>query len=91
LVCEEWMTLAEIQNALLVFQISKSAPMMKPQMQPKKNGKHCTNCGQDNHNVETCRVRRKKNHYCNNKGYQSTLKWLEKYLICLPHVWFKWP
>jgi hypothetical protein len=53
------MTLVEIQNALLVLQISKSATMMKPQMEPKKNGKHCTNCGQDNHNVETCRIKKK--------------------------------
>jgi hypothetical protein len=45
LLCEEWITPVETQNALLVPQNSKSATMMKPQMEPKKNGKHCRNCG----------------------------------------------
>jgi hypothetical protein len=29
-------------------------------MEPGKLGKHCTNCERDNHNVETCKVNKKK-------------------------------
>ncbi len=59
MLCEEWITPIETQNALLVPQNSKSTTMMKPQMEPKKNGKHCRNCGWNSHNVEICRVKKK--------------------------------
>ncbi len=32
---------------------------MKPQMEPRKTNKHCTNYRRNNHNVETCRLKKK--------------------------------
>jgi ribosomal protein L44E len=31
----------------------------KPQTVPKKIGMYCTNCHTKNHNIETCRIKRK--------------------------------
>jgi len=53
------MTPIEAQSALLVPHISKYAITMKPQTKTWKTGKHYTNCGQDDHNMETCRVNKK--------------------------------
>ncbi len=58
--CEEGMTPVEAQNALLVPQFSNFVIITKPQTQIRKIGKHCTNCGLDNHNVDMCRVKKKK-------------------------------
>jgi predicted ATPase len=33
--------------------------MTKPYIELRKTSKHCTNYGQDNHNVETCKVKKK--------------------------------
>jgi hypothetical protein len=53
------MTPIETQSALLVPYISKYAITTKPQTKTWKTGKHYTNCGQDDHNMETCRVNKK--------------------------------
>jgi hypothetical protein len=58
--CEEGMTPAKAQSALLVPQFSNFAIITKPQMKIGKIGKHCIDCGQDNHNVEMCIVKKKK-------------------------------
>jgi hypothetical protein len=53
------MTPIEAQSALLVSHISKYVLTMKPQTKTWKTSKHYTNCGQDDHNMETCRVNNK--------------------------------
>ncbi len=59
LLCEEGMTPSEVQNALLIPQIFRFVIITKPWMEPGKTCKHCTNYGQDNHNVEIYRVKKK--------------------------------
>jgi hypothetical protein len=44
LLCEEGLTSAKAQSALSIPQIFKSATMMKPWMELRKLGKHCTYC-----------------------------------------------
>jgi hypothetical protein len=53
------MTPIKAHNALLVPQIFYFAKMTKPQVELGKTSKHCTNYGRDNHNVETCRIKKK--------------------------------
>ncbi len=55
---EKGMTPRKVQSALLVPQISKSTTMTNPQMEPIKTWKHCTNYGWNNHNVETCIIKK---------------------------------
>jgi hypothetical protein len=55
LLCEEKMTRTEAQSALSAPQMSKS---ITTQTKPRKISKHCTNCGRNNHNVETCKVKK---------------------------------
>jgi len=70
MVCEEIMTPAKAQSALLMALVSKNITS-KPQMKTQKTSKHCTNYGRNNHTVDTCRVKKKKSaNYSNNKGYQ---------------------
>ncbi len=56
---EENMTIAEARNALLVPQNIKHAILAKTQNNTWKINKHCTNCEMTNHNVETCRKKKK--------------------------------
>jgi len=60
LLCEEGMTPIEAQNALLVPKKFKSTTTTKTQMELRRIGKHCTNCGEDNHNVVMCRIKKEK-------------------------------
>lgn len=60
LFCEEGMTFVETQNALSILKIiNKPAATSKPQMQTRKASKHYPNCGWNNHNVKTCKVKKK--------------------------------
>jgi hypothetical protein len=43
-------------------------------MEIGKTDKHCTNYGKENHNVETCKVKKKGAYCSSNKNYQSTLE-----------------
>lgn len=58
MLCDKGMTLIEAQNALLVPQISKTTATSKPQMEVGKTCKHYINYGQNNHNVNMCKVKK---------------------------------
>jgi hypothetical protein len=59
LVCEEGISKVEAINNLLIPQNSKTILVVKPQIITEKIGMYCTNCHRKNHNVETCRIKRK--------------------------------
>jgi hypothetical protein len=59
ILCEEGMTITKAKNALLVPQNTKQATLAKTQSNTWKINKYCTNCGMMNHNVETCRKKKK--------------------------------
>jgi hypothetical protein len=59
MLCEEGMTIVETSSALLIPQRIKQAIPSKTQSNIRKTNKHCTNCGMTNHNVETCRKKKK--------------------------------
>jgi len=52
----------KVISNLLVPQISKTVIAKKPQIFIEKTRMHCTNCHKKNHNVETCKIKRKENH-----------------------------
>jgi hypothetical protein len=56
MLCEEGMT---ITNAKSVPRSTKHATLAKTQSNIGKINKYCTNCGMMNHNVETCRKKKK--------------------------------
>jgi hypothetical protein len=53
------MTHVKAQSALLIPQINKSISTPKPQMETRKASKYYTNCGWNNHNVNTCGMKKK--------------------------------
>ncbi len=55
LFCEEGMTFVET----ILKIINKPAATSKSQMQTRKASKHYPNCGWNNHNVKTCKVKKK--------------------------------
>ncbi len=59
MLCEEVMTTIEVRNALLVPQSIKYVIPAKAQSTTWKIDKHCTNCGMTNHNVESCKRKKK--------------------------------
>ncbi len=59
MLCEEVMITAEARSALLVPQSIKQAVLAKTQSNTRKIDKHCTNYGMTNHNVETCKKKKK--------------------------------
>jgi len=59
LVCEEGIFEVEAIHNLLIPQSNKIILAHKPQIVPEKTIMYCTNCHKTNHNVETCRVKRK--------------------------------
>jgi hypothetical protein len=70
MVCEEIMTHAKVQSALLVPLVNKTITTSKLHMEIGKINKNCMNYVRDNHNANTCRVKKKKSaNYNNNKGY----------------------
>ncbi len=54
------MTHVKAQSALLVPQIRKSTTTPKPHTKTRKVSKYSTNCGWNNHNVNMCGVKKKK-------------------------------
>lgn len=72
MMCEEIMTLAKAQSALLIPLVNKTITTSKPLTKTRKASKNYTNYGRDNHIVDTCRV--KPANYINNKGYQLELE-----------------
>jgi hypothetical protein len=56
---EENMTTIEPRSALSVPQSTKQATPTKTQSNVGTTDKHCTNSGMTNHNVETCRKKKK--------------------------------
>ncbi len=59
MLCEEGMIIAEARSALLIPQNIKQVVLTKTQSNIGKNDKHCTNYGMINHNVETCKKKKK--------------------------------
>jgi hypothetical protein len=59
LLCKEGMTPTKAQNALLILQVNKTLTTPKPHMEPRNISKHCINYGRDNHNIETCKVKKR--------------------------------
>ncbi len=62
LVCEEGISEVEAISSVSVPQSNKTISTQKPQTILEKIRMYCTNCHRTNHNVETCRVKRKENH-----------------------------
>jgi hypothetical protein len=59
MLCEEGMTIVEARSALSIPQNIKHAVLAKTQNNTWKISKHCTNYGMTNHNVETCKKKKK--------------------------------
>ncbi len=59
LVCVEGIFKVEAISNLLIPHNSKTILVQKPQTITEKIGMYCINCHRTNHNVETCRVKRK--------------------------------
>jgi len=59
MLCEEGMTTAKARNVLSIPQSTKQAPPPKTQSNTWKTNKYCTNYGMINHNVETCKKKKK--------------------------------
>jgi hypothetical protein len=59
LVCEKGISEVEAINNLLILQNSKTILVEKPQAIIEKIRMYYTNCHWTNHNVKTCRVKRK--------------------------------
>ncbi len=59
MLCEEGMTITETRSALLIPQSPKHVALAKTQNNTRKIDKHYTNCGMTNHNVETCKKKKK--------------------------------
>ncbi len=55
MLCEEGMTTVETRSTLSIPQSIKQATLPKTQSNIGKTNKYCTNCGMNNHKVETCR------------------------------------
>jgi len=59
MLCEEGMITAKARIALLVTQSIEQVVPTKTQSDTGKTNKHCTNCVMINHNVKTCRHKKK--------------------------------
>ncbi len=68
MLCEEGMNIVEARNALSIPQYQASSTNKK-KSNTRKTYKHYTNCGMTNHNVETCR----------NKKKQTTMATIESF------------
>jgi hypothetical protein len=53
------MTIAEGRNAFSIPHNIKQVAPPKTQSNTRNNDKYCTNCGMNNHNVETCKKEKK--------------------------------
>jgi hypothetical protein len=59
MLCEEDMITTEARSALSIPQNTKQVALVKRHSNTGKIDKHCTNYGMMNHNVETCRKKKK--------------------------------
>jgi hypothetical protein len=59
MLCEEGMITLETRSALLVPQSTKHAALVITHSNTWKIDKHCTNYGMTNHNVKTCKKKKK--------------------------------
>jgi hypothetical protein len=72
MLCEEGMIIVEARSALSIPQSTKQTTLMKTQSNIGKTNKYCTNCGMMNHNVETCKKKKKKTMVATTKGAQPS-------------------
>ncbi len=59
MLCEENMIIVEPRSTLSIPHSTKQASPPKTQNNIGKTNKYCTNCGMTNHNVETCKKKKK--------------------------------
>ncbi len=59
MVCEEGISEVEVISNLSIPQNSKTILVQKLQIVLEKTWTYCRNCHRKNHNVETCRIKRK--------------------------------
>jgi hypothetical protein len=59
MLCEEIMTITEGRDVFSIPHNTKQVAPPKAQSNIKKNDKYYTNCGMNNHNVETCKKKKK--------------------------------
>jgi uncharacterized membrane protein len=59
MLCEEGMITIKTMSALSIPLSIKHAIQAKTQSNTRKTNKHCINCGMKNHNVKTCRKKKK--------------------------------
>ncbi len=59
MLCEKGMIIVEARSALLVPQNTKQVAPTKTNSNIGENEKYCTNYGMMNHNVETCKKKKK--------------------------------
>jgi hypothetical protein len=90
MLCEKGMTIVKVKSVLSIPHNIKHVVPRKTQSNTRKIGKHCTNCGMTNHNVETCRKEKKTNHDGNHKGITTKSKNTKDIFICMSHLWFEW-
>ncbi len=55
MLCEKRMTIAKARSVISVPHSTKQVAPPKTQTNTWKTDKYCTNCGMNNHSVETCR------------------------------------
>ncbi len=60
MLCEEGMTTTKARKVLSILQNIKQVIPTKTQSNTRKNHKHCTNYGMTNHNMETCKKKKKR-------------------------------
>jgi hypothetical protein len=74
MLCEKGMTTTKTRSELLIPQNTKETTLVKTQSKTGKTNKHCINCGMMNHNVETCKKKKKIDHNGNQGGHTTKSK-----------------
>jgi hypothetical protein len=73
MLCEEGMTTTK-RSALSIPRNTKQATPTKTQSNTRNTDKHCTNYGMTNHNVETCKKKKKHTMMATIKAAQPSQK-----------------
>ncbi len=74
MLCEEGMTIIKARNALSIPQITKQTSLVETQNNMRQIDKHCTNYGMMNHNVETCKKKKKQTIVATTKATEPSQK-----------------
>ncbi len=71
---EKGMIIVEARSALSIPQSTKHVTPTKTQSNMRMTDKHCTNCGMTNHNVDTCKKKKKQTTVATTKVAQPIQK-----------------